>query len=688
MKTLISRIIFAAMVVCCMAVTITIQLDSRVMSTSAEASPIAHSSYYELNVTVIGGGVVTRSLTGYYDGDKVYLYPKAKSGWSFRGWSGDVDPADAKANTLMVYMDKSKSISAHFSDGVDVRAYYDSRKTVIDENYGDNYGECSFITIAAENEDGLYDGTDPVRIKIRVDIPTLIDEGIYGINDVTDAVSFKNPGEGGRNFLSSNWKGFYYALGEAGIPSAKAAMASVSSANGIEYSSDVTVMLYKGHNPAVILVKDWVWNTNQVDLPLKVIKLSDEGDRELYALNNFSIKTNVDNADLMREKIGLMGWKKIPEPGANYTDNPGRFVIDGTVNPATQEGRPYCDIMSVLVDAESGTGPGLCVGGGTDWLQVAAADIFNHATRDTDVTNCVWYVAARDDGFLGHTSGVLPYSITLNPYRYVTRFNTEGGGGYGRFFITKNRDGTIYHESLHCYHLLPGAGVYDRENPNERYNDKLYVGSLAGAQNQYLRFSEDSGHIGFLERNRSYSSSGQYIAGWLNGKDGDSELYRYSKQTHFYNSIIFTEEEMRRIFIDGEEVSLRFETDIPWDLPDGSAKIVGFDKGNISDIYLYKPGGLFTSSKEKHIWQKGESPWITIEKGYPSSYSGVNGSYLYSKYYVRIRGYNDHVLLPSIEDVAQDMANGWKLYVVYGYGYEANPYEYDTSKFEITHKRE
>ena len=692
MKTEISKIVFAAMVAFCAAVTITIQLDGRGMSTAAEAAPIVHSGYYELNISVIGEGVVTKSPAGqqhpagprcHPPGDTSYLYAKAKDGWSFRGWSGDVDPADAKSNTLRVYMDKNKSISAHFSDGVDVRAYYDTRETVIDENYGDNYGECSFITIVAEDENGLYDGTDPVRVKIRVGVPNLMMvEGLYGISDVTNTVSFKNPGEGGRNFLSTNWKGFYYALGKAGITSAKTAMESVSSAFGINRSSDVTVTLYKGRNPAVILVKDWVWNKNQVDLPLKAIKLSDEGDRELYVLNNFSVKTNVNNMYLIREKIGVAAYKKMPEPGTNYTECPGKFVIHGTLNSDTSEGKTYRDMMGILVDAESENGPWPDDGCGPDWIEVAAADIYNNATKDTDVTNCVWYVTARDIDAGGQVWSDLPFSVELNPYFLATRFNTDGGERNGSIHSIKYRDGAIYHEALHCYHMLPGRSVKDREIENARYCDMLYE------YNNYLRFSEDSGDMGFLERNRSYPSSGHYIDGWLSGKDGDSELYRYSKQTHLYNRIIFTEEEIKEIFEDEKEVSLRFETDIPYGLPDGSAKIVGLDNGNICDIYLYKPGGTFTSSKEKHIWQKGESPWITIEKGEPTYYDGVNGSYKHSKYYFRIRGYNYHVRQPSIVDVAQDIAQGWKLYVVYGYEYKKPSYEYDASKFEITHKRE
>jgi len=69
---------------------------------------------YDLNITVIGNGEVTKepNLPEYEYGTQVTLTALPAEGWTFTGWSGDVVSAD---NPILVTMDNDKNITATFT---------------------------------------------------------------------------------------------------------------------------------------------------------------------------------------------------------------------------------------------------------------------------------------------------------------------------------------------------------------------------------------------------------------------------------------------------------------------------------------------------------------------------------------------------------------------------------------------
>ncbi len=69
---------------------------------------------YPLNITIVGGGAVTKqpNLAQYPHGTVVTLTAIADTGWTFSGWTGD---AGGSANPLTVTMDRAKNITATFT---------------------------------------------------------------------------------------------------------------------------------------------------------------------------------------------------------------------------------------------------------------------------------------------------------------------------------------------------------------------------------------------------------------------------------------------------------------------------------------------------------------------------------------------------------------------------------------------
>ncbi|MFC2084246.1 right-handed parallel beta-helix repeat-containing protein, partial [Bacteroidota bacterium] len=74
------------------------------------------SQNYALNVSIVGGGSVTKNpnLTSYPPGTVVELTAVPDPGWSFAGWSGDTTTT---ANPIDVTMNSSKNITATFVQG-------------------------------------------------------------------------------------------------------------------------------------------------------------------------------------------------------------------------------------------------------------------------------------------------------------------------------------------------------------------------------------------------------------------------------------------------------------------------------------------------------------------------------------------------------------------------------------------
>ena len=79
-----------------------------------EASYNFTQDEYTLDVTIVGGGVVTKDpdTSPYYYGDVVTLTATANQGWTFSEWSGD---ASGSSSPVQVTMDGNKDITATFT---------------------------------------------------------------------------------------------------------------------------------------------------------------------------------------------------------------------------------------------------------------------------------------------------------------------------------------------------------------------------------------------------------------------------------------------------------------------------------------------------------------------------------------------------------------------------------------------
>ena len=68
---------------------------------------------YRLTITVVGEGIVERSAAPpYHPGDLVTLTAVPAQGWTFAGWSGDVESSE---NPVTILMDSDKSVTATFT---------------------------------------------------------------------------------------------------------------------------------------------------------------------------------------------------------------------------------------------------------------------------------------------------------------------------------------------------------------------------------------------------------------------------------------------------------------------------------------------------------------------------------------------------------------------------------------------
>ena len=330
-----------------------------------------------------------------------------------------------------------------------------------------------------------------------------------------------------------NWKGLYYALGfddntpGDSIESLKLALANTNTSNGEDRPHNDLEIVFDKDNPfQVVAIKTWNYNTSYLQLPIEFVNFVQDPETDLpiwpfgsmlSLMNAWTVDLNIDNVDLVREEIQRHIYLEdgsledfIPEPGEHIDDkvtNLGSLVVAGIiVDSMTGEGRTYDEIIEILVDIALGntanfiTGD-LPSGGGIDWLQVAAADIYN-ADVDSEVFQCVWEIISGsppyDPSDVGEVFPNIPYIVYLNPfYRYI-RFNTASNAY--EFHSNKSRDSLVWHESLHSYQSLPGRLVNDEEDGNEKINDKLYV-KQGGGKTPYHTFAYDDKSRGFVKPN-------------------------------------------------------------------------------------------------------------------------------------------------------------------------------------------
>ncbi|MFH0839976.1 MAG: hypothetical protein V1883_03040 [Candidatus Omnitrophota bacterium] len=519
----------------------------------------------------------------------------------------------------------------------------DNRESIIDTTpprYATNYREKHPVTIIAFREDSitgklsLYRGTEPIELKMTL-------KGVAdGVN--SELVFGGGLGYGGvddENFI--NWKGYYYAGGGE---------VEDSSNDGTQAGpQSVQFSLNKDLNPAVVVVCSWSTWKASVDFDVVLVSKPQDLSVDLHPEHE-PVKTCFDNADLVRRDPPYNSHPDVETllpPGTNFTDYPGPFVVKGI-------GRPYSEIVSILRDAEKGDGPWPIEDNGPDWMQVAAADIYN---APHPVFNCVWEIGTspKTDSD-GSISIATPYRVDLIASAegydiYAMRFNKNGKDGYG-FYSYKDRDALILHEALHCYHLLPGPGVNDEEEP-ERYNDFLYVGSGR------LHFSYDDKSRGFLRLN----SEGNYLSTvdmLLAGRSGDS--YMHINQLGDFILNLGSGQ-----LLNPDLVEIIFDLNMPQDIPAGRVSVVP------QELYLYNP----STHSEKSLGVES----VNILNSGPFQINGANGYYNACAYSFHI----DTPLPPSnLEEIWQLIEQGYtELYLWYGILYEDAPYEYDASAFGI-----
>jgi len=597
-----------------------------------------------------------------------------------------------------------------------------------------------------------------------------------------------------------DWKGFFLALDNGngkGIRSLKEALAKTNEYRGYKCifeeddsddklfakwemdapRNDIEISMGESGTPVrTIAVKSWHFSEfkglpfeleNIVEfageLEAKIITVKTGDTKDIVKNGEIVIDVNVNNVDLVRRNIqgyidGARGrtiLDLIPEKAetyTTYTDDPGPFVVKGMVNK-----RPYSKIIEILVDEANGrekhpssftyedTDPER---GDTDWIEVAAADIYDHPDDNTKkVFRCVWEIGATYDfKHNGSVSAPKPYRIYLKPLGYKMRFNGGTSKGYNFFTAGSERNGVIFHESLHCYHLLHGEEVYDSEDPSGWIlkswgrtpyylrGDQLYVGEN-DKKNPYLTFSYDHKERGFLSP-RVREGKADPVGDYLYGQYGSKHSYprhtyvsvpdrinprwknpKYLKKDEYGHFITRIDDKLvnttkpdkppyldpndpkfkakynamkRRALIeifygpipDGDPV--RIESDIPDDLPPRKK-----NSNRITGVYLYKPPLKPDGVGKWRLLPNDKNPWIALSLTKERKVKRDYGSYTACRYSIA-RTTNSYPLippegLPEAEDCFKMIEQGYQLYVRYSILYHHNPYEYDASYFEITH---
>ena len=665
----------------------------------------------------------------------------------------------------------------------DVYAFYDPNETIVlfnDQNpasplyvpdaqepydgagYRANYPEFAFITLVAvkkrlddsqvnEPKLSLYDGSNgPIRLKIKrkpVNRPNLQNPGVIPyqlVNLTQNGLQLSNIGGLNEVFPVAelrngivNWKGLYIALGASGTPSLagieslKGALASTNTSDGTDApGGEIEVSLGEANGPiAVIAVKVWNFKKEILDFPLVLENLSDHAGaikvskiivNGVNAADNepaeIDIRINADNVNLVRER-----------PSDN--NDPGKFVVEGTETLGGTSNRLYSNIIYIKTK-EARNQLVLPGGGGVDWLQVAAADIYNNPPSNNASKVFKWvknikaeHLAIRK-GF-GETIEPLGvctnFGIALNPFREELRSNDPYTDTYN-FRYLQVRDSVCFHESFHSYHdsssknneevkdteFPDGASLYDDGSVflYDVYGDKLYVGS-GNTRNELLKFSYDDRSRGFLNANKYEDVE---IEKWLRGVSGDKKGWDYF---HANNKGIF----ITKIY-DGrysnnqinynllEEIfgarppafDESIPTEIPGDLP---PQAKGYPR--VIKVFIYKPPADPTDLDSAGVMYNcgGDLKDIveikTVDEPVITKSCGSYVAPAYRFFFRKYECFNPSDTQRRAKKYMDLLINrGYELYVLYetqnigtDYYPKGQPtYEYDASYFGITHGRD
>jgi hypothetical protein len=575
---------------------------------------------------------------------------------------------------------------------ITIYAYQNDSETITRQNADLNYPELAFLTLVAVREypggrKELYEG-DCIDVTV---VDLLCNKLPYQLSNLTEAggqflVDYLARIQNNQDF---EWKGFWDAVGYNGINGLKGAIEATDASNGNPASNnDLTVLIGKDKNPVVIGIRSWNEPSYLKTLPLHFCPPPPTDEIVKYDRTSIDIGLDIDNFDFSREEIAYEEdynnkpiKKNRPGTGEHWTKDPGDFVVrfggKNTVDAKTRKGRKYDDIYKIMVDVQKNPSLKLEPGGGVDWLQVAATDIYKNKNK---VFNCVWEVGCEYiEGAGRRIYTNTPWRVYLNPYispseesplenaAHEIRFNLPGGLADG-FFFYELRNGIIRRKALHCYRVLPGMYVDDEEELMRNCRpDDCYV-EPGGRRNPYLAYSFDSKENGYLLPNKEKADP---VDQWLNGLTGDSIIHQ--QMVGYYITRIddrLGKAELEAVF-SGQGGPNLIPTDIPNNLP-------FLDKTCVTAIYLKGPKGTIRLA-----------PWINItEEWYPYPYLRIyytKGYQVNTKYVFEINAYPNNLKYAPNEVLRLIREYGYELYVVYYTHHRYAPYEYDASYFGVSY---
>jgi hypothetical protein len=593
-----------------------------------------------------------------------------------------------------------------------VNIHHNGQESVIAQK--DDYPEVAFVTFVAINnhgvlnantppEDALYSGPT-LRIHM-MNSRSMTDPAPYHLVNLTErGFGFGNkqgPDEddpavtaGGMEPESDptynimHWKGLYYAMDGCDN------MGTLGYNNSpLGYMPGIAFSITADKNPVVIGVHSWSYKQTNTTLDFSLLAYNFSN--EALSRTTLDVGVNFDHVDLVREKFvrryGDIAAVVYPEPFAvgHYTGDPGRFIVylgPNTLDAETGRGRPYSEIMRIMADVQKGRleeGPA-GDSSGLDWLEVAAADIYN---ANGPVYSCVWEIVVAPTGSSGSVWGLVPWVVFLDPRGEAVRFNKQGWGRYN-FRYDRWRDGLIAHEGLHSYHLLPGKDVDDEEPPASTFGDALYV-TPGGGQNAHLRYSYDAKQNGFLRRNRLFALCNDYYGSWIAGLSGDN-ISHNNTVAHFIIRIdqLLSKESLRQV-LNREDVALELPSPVPDLLPlpvtNDASHSAYYDPylGCIVELFLYRfpwqgrPGrGVrlppsFIQHKNREVKECRRS----------------NGMFKYREHYLLCTGRNYSGPLDGNEVFEKLQRRSGPFYGLYArltFIYPHTPFEFDASYYAIT----
>jgi len=574
----------------------------------------------------------------------------------------------------------------------------------------------------------LFTGGDTGNKKIRARMKVLpVPEGPSGdiphydiVNLSENGLELSDAGIDKAEISALNRKGLYYVLGfddenpGDSIDSFKLALGNTNTIKGEDAMGNELEIVFDKDNPfQVVAIKTWNYEDCFTDLPIDFESFVQDPATDLLieplgitlsSDDTQIVELNIDKVDLVREEIQRHIYLEdgsledfVPEAGEHIddkVDSLGRFVVAGIiVDPMTGEGRTYDEIIEILVDIALGNTAGFITGdlpsgGGEDWLQVAAADIYNEDV-DSEVFNCVWEIISgmhpSVPDALGAISPEIPDKVYLDPFDIRMRFNLPGGAY--NFHCNKTRDSVVWHESLHSYAFLPGRLVNDEEDGNHKMNDRLFV-KQGGGQAPYLTFSYDDKSRGFLRPNPIWEGFNiSKVRAYLDGHHGDDYFFDSSFNSFLNDSddgrfIMriddkLTEDDLKQLFVDGKDIVP--DPFIHYGFPEGvpTPPDPGFE---VEGIYLYLEPGIDCKIDFLTIGRSRQQIRVESDYGYYDTHD---------QEIIKIESWALPDSFPSPKICFKLLKRGYaKLYVLFRIKYFYYPGDYDASYFaDITRGR-